>query len=147
MTGAAPAFPSHVAVLGAGAVGCYYGGMLARAGHEVVLIGRAQHVAAVRRDGLLLDAVSSQVLADHAGMSMAELTSHAYVRYSEAAVEHLFSVTSGLDSAVIGEQQVLGQVRRAYAAAEAGRGGSRRRASAGCRTTSSASASTSRLTT
>ena len=65
--------------------------------------------------------VISQVLADHAGMSMAELTSHAYVRYSEAAVEHLFSVTSGLDSAVIGEQQVLGQVRRAYAAAEAGR--------------------------
>ena len=65
--------------------------------------------------------VISQVLADHAGMSVGELTKHAYVRYSEAAVEHLFSVTSGLDSAVIGEQQVLGQVRRAYAAAEAGR--------------------------
>ena len=65
--------------------------------------------------------VISQVLADHAGMSVGELTKHAYVRYSEAAVEHLFSVTSGLDSAVIGEQQVLGQVRRASAAAEAGR--------------------------
>jgi len=63
--------------------------------------------------------VISQVLADHAGMSVGELTKHAYVRYSEAAVEHLFSVTSGLDSAVIGEQQVLGQVRRAYANAEA----------------------------
>jgi 2-dehydropantoate 2-reductase len=47
-----------VAVMGAGAVGCYYGGMLARAGHEVVLIGRPQHVAAVRRDGLLLDTQS-----------------------------------------------------------------------------------------
>lgn len=44
-----------VAVMGAGAVGCYYGGMLARAGHEVVLIGRAQHVEAVLRDGLFLD--------------------------------------------------------------------------------------------
>jgi glutamyl-tRNA reductase len=65
--------------------------------------------------------VISQVLADHAGMSVGELTKHASVRYSEAAVEHLFSVTSGLDSAVIGEQQVLGQVRRAYASAEAGR--------------------------
>ena len=43
-----------VAVMGAGAVGCYYGAMLARAGHEVVLIGRAQHVQAVERDGLRL---------------------------------------------------------------------------------------------
>ncbi|HTQ77784.1 MAG TPA: 2-dehydropantoate 2-reductase [Burkholderiales bacterium] len=41
-----------VAVLGAGAVGCYYGGMLARAGHPVTLIGRAAHAAAIARDGL-----------------------------------------------------------------------------------------------
>ncbi len=60
-----------------------------------------------------------QVLAEHSGLSMSDLTKHAYVRYSEAAVEHLFAVASGLDSAVIGEQQVLGQVRRAYATAEA----------------------------
>jgi 2-dehydropantoate 2-reductase len=45
----------NIAVMGAGAVGCYYGGMLARAGHEVTLIGRAQHVQAVQRDGLLLE--------------------------------------------------------------------------------------------
>lgn len=43
------------AVMGAGAVGCYYGGMLARAGREVVLVGRPQHVEAIRRDGLLMD--------------------------------------------------------------------------------------------
>ncbi|MEY8018165.1 glutamyl-tRNA reductase [Mycobacterium servetii] len=66
-------------------------------------------------------AVIGQVLSDHSGMSMADLTKFAYVRYSEAAVEHLFAVTSGLDSAVVGEQQVLGQVRRAYAGAEANR--------------------------
>jgi len=48
----------RIAVMGAGAVGCYYGGMLARAGHEVVLIGRAQHVEAVLRDGLLMDTKS-----------------------------------------------------------------------------------------
>ncbi len=47
-----------IAVMGAGAVGCYYGGMLARAGHAVILIGRPQHVAAVRRDGLLMDTQS-----------------------------------------------------------------------------------------
>jgi glutamyl-tRNA reductase len=63
--------------------------------------------------------VIGQVLAERSGMPMGDLTKYAYVRYAEAAVEHLFSVASGLDSAVIGEQQVLGQVRRAYSAAEA----------------------------
>nr|WP_090276322.1 glutamyl-tRNA reductase [Mycolicibacterium komanii]CRL69653.1 glutamyl-tRNA reductase [Mycolicibacterium komanii] len=63
--------------------------------------------------------VIGQVLSDHSGMSLNDLTKYAYVRYAEAAVEHLFAVASGLDSAVVGEQQVLGQVRRAYAAAEA----------------------------
>jgi glutamyl-tRNA reductase len=62
-----------------------------------------------------------QVLAERSGLPMGDLTKHAYVRYSEAAVEHLFAVASGLDSAVVGEQQVLGQVRRAYATAEAHR--------------------------
>jgi glutamyl-tRNA reductase len=62
--------------------------------------------------------VIGQVLAEHSGMGLGDLTKYAYVRYAEAAVEHLFAVTSGLDSAVIGEQQVLGQVRRAYATAE-----------------------------
>ena len=54
-----------IAVMGAGAVGCYYGGMLARAGHEVVLIGRPQHVEAVQRDGLLLD---TQAFREHVRM-------------------------------------------------------------------------------
>ena len=44
-----------VAVVGAGAVGSFYGAMLARAGHAVVLIGRPAHVAAIRRDGLRLE--------------------------------------------------------------------------------------------
>ena len=43
-----------IAVMGAGAVGCYYGGMLARAGHEVVLLARPQHVAAINQHGLRL---------------------------------------------------------------------------------------------
>jgi 2-dehydropantoate 2-reductase len=42
----------RVAVLGAGAVGCFYGGMLARAGHRVTLIGRPLHVDAFRKSGL-----------------------------------------------------------------------------------------------
>jgi len=44
-----------IAVMGAGAVGCYYGGLLARAGHPVTLIGRAAHVAAIQSGGLRLE--------------------------------------------------------------------------------------------
>ena len=45
----------RVAVIGAGAVGCYYGGMLARAGHEVAFVGRPAHVEAINAGGLLLE--------------------------------------------------------------------------------------------
>jgi 2-dehydropantoate 2-reductase len=45
----------RIAVMGAGAVGCYFGGMLARAGAPVMLIGRARHVEALQRDGLFLE--------------------------------------------------------------------------------------------
>jgi len=48
----------RVAIVGAGAVGCYYGGMLARAGVPVTLIGRPQHVDAMRRDGLRITTAS-----------------------------------------------------------------------------------------
>jgi 2-dehydropantoate 2-reductase len=41
-----------VAVMGAGAVGCYFGGMLARAGHDVSFVARPQHVEAIRANGL-----------------------------------------------------------------------------------------------
>ena len=47
-----------IAVMGAGAVGCYYGGMLARAGHAVVLIARPQHVEAIKRSGLRMQTTS-----------------------------------------------------------------------------------------
>ncbi len=50
----------HIAVLGAGAVGCYFGGMLARAGAPVMLIGREQHVEAMNRNGLFLDSINFQ---------------------------------------------------------------------------------------
>jgi 2-dehydropantoate 2-reductase len=65
--------------MGAGAVGCYYGGLLARAGHEVVLIARPQHVAAIRRQGLLMDlpegrvAVPLQADSDAAALKGADL--------------------------------------------------------------------------
>jgi 2-dehydropantoate 2-reductase len=45
----------QVAVIGAGAVGCYYGGLLLRAGHDVTFIGRQPHVDVINAHGLLLD--------------------------------------------------------------------------------------------
>ncbi|MGN5236028.1 glutamyl-tRNA reductase [Rhodococcus sp. SJ-3] len=61
----------------------------------------------------------SGLLSEHAGLTLSDLHKHAYVRYSEAAAEHLFAVASGLDSMVVGEQQILGQIRTAYATADA----------------------------
>ncbi len=46
--------PLRIAVMGAGAVGCYFGALLARAGHAVTLIGRPAHVEAIRANGLRL---------------------------------------------------------------------------------------------
>lgn len=55
------------------------------------------------------------VLARHAGLAVTDLSDHFYVHFAEAAAEHMFSVASGLDSMVVGESQILGQLRAAYA--------------------------------
>ncbi len=52
-----------------------------------------------------------QELAAATGVQLAALTDHLYVHYEAAALAHLFTVTSGLDSMALGEQQILGQVR------------------------------------
>lgn len=44
----------HIGVMGAGAVGCYFGGRLAQAGHDVTLVGRAQYMLSIRNEGLVL---------------------------------------------------------------------------------------------
>ena len=58
------------------------------------------------------------------GMSADELHPHLYSQHDEAAVAHLFQVAAGLDSAVIGESEILGQVRQAWETAR-GEGGAR----------------------
>jgi glutamyl-tRNA reductase len=56
----------------------------------------------------------SSVLARQSGLPVSDLSDHLYVHFAEAAAEHLFTVASGLDSMVIGESQILGQLRSAY---------------------------------
>lgn len=84
-----------IAVMGAGAVGCYYGAMLARAGHAVTLIARPQHVKAIREHGLVLEtaafteALAVTATADPSGVSGADIV--------------LFCVKSG-DTAAAGRE-------------------------------------------
>jgi 2-dehydropantoate 2-reductase len=69
---------ARIAVMGAGAVGSYFGGMLARAGGRVTLIARPAHAEAIRQAGLLLDSVSFQ---EH--VSAAAVTDPSGVRDAE----------------------------------------------------------------
>ncbi|MER6442829.1 glutamyl-tRNA reductase [Streptomyces sp. NPDC001185] len=60
----------------------------------------------------------STLLAQHSGVGLEELTPHLYVHYEDRAVHHLFSVACGLDSMVVGEGQILGQIKDALATAQ-----------------------------
>ena len=53
--------PLSIAVMGAGSVGCYFGALLARAGHQVTLIGRPSHVQAIAQNGLRLQTATEDV--------------------------------------------------------------------------------------
>ena len=66
----------HIAVVGAGAVGSFFGAMLARAGHRVTLIGRPAHVKAIESHGLQLDLAHAdgvQIVRLHASTDFAAL--------------------------------------------------------------------------
>ncbi|GAA2640776.1 glutamyl-tRNA reductase [Streptomyces vastus] len=60
----------------------------------------------------------STLLAQHSGVGLEELTPYLYVHYEDRAVHHLFSVACGLDSMVIGEGQILGQIKDALATSQ-----------------------------
>ncbi len=59
-------------------------------------------------------AALSELLARHTGVGFDELSPHVYVHYEDRAAQHLFAVTSSLDSMLVGEHQILGQVRAAF---------------------------------
>lgn len=130
-----------IAVMGAGAVGCYFGALLARAGHEVVLIGRPALVEQVRRKGLWLEsaaytgAVSLQADTEASAIDGAQLVlfcvkSGDTQGAGEAIAPHLspdafvLSLQNGVDnaqrlSAAIGRQAVPAVVYVATAMAGA----------------------------
>lgn len=61
----------------------------------------------------------SRLLAEKSGLDRDDFVRHVYVHYDEAAVAHLFGVASGMDSMILGESQILGQVRDALHSAQA----------------------------
>jgi glutamyl-tRNA reductase len=61
---------------------------------------------------------ATEGLARATGVMADELVPHLYVHYEDRAVQHLFSMASGLDSMVVGEAQILGQVRQSLRAAQ-----------------------------
>jgi glutamyl-tRNA reductase len=84
---------------------------------EVLLLSTCNRVEVYADAARFHPAVAeiTTVLARHAGLPVSDLSDHLYVHFAEAAAEHIFTVASGLDSMVIGESQILGQLRAAYA--------------------------------
>jgi glutamyl-tRNA reductase len=83
---------------------------------EVVLLSTCHrteaYVVAERFHGAVQDV--RHFLSELAFVPPEEFTDHLYTYYDEAAAAHLFSVAAGLDSLVLGESQILGQVRDAW---------------------------------
>ena len=101
-------------------------GRLLHAAAAAAPVGEAALVATCNRTELYADvdkfhagvADLSVLLSEHTGVGLEELTAHLYVHYEDRAVHHLFSVACGLDSMVVGEGQILGQLRDALGLAQ-----------------------------
>ena len=94
---------------------------------EAVVLGTCNRVEVyAETDGFHagVDAVSD-LLSRLSGVPLEELAKHLYVHWEGQAVLHLFTVAAGLDSMVVGESQILGQLRRAYATASDGQSAGR----------------------
>ena len=60
----------------------------------------------------------SEALSLHSGIPLDDLSRHLYVHYEDRAIQHAFSVACGLESMVVGEGQILGQIRQAFRLAQ-----------------------------
>lgn len=75
-------------------------------------------VYALAEEGAPVESASINFFNTRANLSQPDLLQYIYVYHGEAAAKHLFRVASGLDSMIIGEFEILGQVRRALEEAE-----------------------------
>ena len=86
---------------------------------EVVVLSTCNRIEVYARCTHFHPAVGdvSAFLADYSGSSPDDFSELLYTYYDDAAVAHLFSVAAGLDSMIVGESEILGQVREAWQAA------------------------------
>jgi glutamyl-tRNA reductase len=86
---------------------------------EVVVLSTCNRIEVYARCTHFHPAVGdvSAFLADYSGADSDEFADLLYTYYDDAAVAHLFSVAAGLDSMIVGESEILGQVREAWQAA------------------------------
>ena len=99
---------------------------LLRDTHEARHVAEAMVVSTCNRVEVYADvdkfhgglSVVSELLARHSGLGLDQLAQHLYVHYEDRAVQHLFAVGCGLDSMVVGESQILGQIRSALRLAQ-----------------------------
>ncbi len=87
---------------------------------EVVLLSTCNRTEVYARTTRFHDGIDDvrHFLADCSGLDPDALAEQLYTYHDEAAVAHLFGVSSGLDSMIIGEHEILGQVREAWQLAE-----------------------------
>jgi glutamyl-tRNA reductase len=93
---------------------------------ETVVLSTCNRIEIYAKATLFHPAVQDVVefLADQSSLSPDELIDHVYTYYDDAAIAHLFGVAAGVDSMIVGEGEILGQVREAWLIAEAeGRAG------------------------
>ncbi|HLG01657.1 MAG TPA: glutamyl-tRNA reductase [Acidimicrobiia bacterium] len=87
---------------------------------EVVVLSTCNRTEIYARSTKFHPAIAevTEFLAEHAGVSPSDLADVIYTFHEDAAVTHLFGVASGIDSMILGEGEILGQVRGAWLEAE-----------------------------
>lgn len=113
----------RIAVMGAGSIGGYFGGLLAQGGHQVTLVARGAHLAAIQADGLQIHTDAAQLTipcgdnlratADPAAAGIADLILLTVKTYQNAAAIPAMRPLVGPDTVILGLQNGIDSYRAA----------------------------------